>query len=330
VVSVNARIDRMKTIIRFPPDGNNMFPAPNTKAARTLRAINEYVHTCTAEYEPGAKWWRHKKAPMTYAQYPLSKLANLIVAFGWSPKGNHTFATFQFNPSFLCQDAITALEVQFMFMFNGEYAEFFDAAKISEVEIAIDIEGVQKESCFFVDRKVRVHNPLLEAQGTLYLGGENSKNQLCIYDKQKEVKEKRGVSFPQPWTRIEATLRGSGLALNEMHTLKCPFESLLVIEAAKLKAMNGGKVIEQFKRRVFELGLHPQCAYQVSDAKEELADALNDAAPDWYQRELIWKGFPEAVYLIAPKAVQAIARSPHITTSEIASRGHSSPLVSLP
>lgn len=146
-MAVQIRIDKLKTIIRFPGHGGNLFPDAGSHAGMTLKAIREHVYSCTNELKPGAKWWKNSKGAMTHAKYPLTNLTTLNVVYGWSPKGKSTFATFQFNPSYLCQDAVTELHSAFMLMFYDGYNEFFNTAVIKEVEIALDVHGVQKESC---------------------------------------------------------------------------------------------------------------------------------------------------------------------------------------
>ena len=327
MVSTNIRLDKLKAIIRFPSHAGSMFPGPNTHAGITLRAIIDWVHGCTTEYKPGAKWWKSSKGAMTFATYPLNSLTSLTVAYGWSPKGKNAFATFQFNPSYLCQDAVTELGVQFGFMFNNEYEEFFNTATIKHIEIALDVHGVQKESCLFLDRKVRTYSSQFEGKGTTYLGGEDSKYQLCIYDRRKKIADDGVVPPSEPWTRIEATLQNTEMKLCDLWSAQWPFATLMVVDVLRLKAADGGTALNLFRHRVLDGHLHPQNAYFSAEDKEHLLQDLHQTLPDWYNQESIWQQFPVSVGLLEPETMRSIAASPHFTTSVLKSLGHLSPLV---
>ena len=329
MISVQVRLDKLRAIIRYPSGDTSLYPDPTSHAGRELKNISRWVHECVDEYEPGAKWWTSSKAAMTYGSYPLTTLATLIVVYGCSAKSNGAFATFQFNPSHLCQDAATALGIQFAMMFDDGYLELFHKAHVKELEVALDVHGVQRESFFYFDRKARVSFEGYSKAGTSYIGGAYSKKQFRVYDKRKELAERHGIAVEAPWTRFEAIFRDPKWTLKDLSELQWPFQTFHVIEKSKLATIGGSAVVDQFRTRVTKLGMDPQSAYCSSDAKQELCEALEQAVPDWYKPADIWTRFELAAGLIRPAVMHAIAGSPHLTTQYLQSLGCLSPRVGL-
>lgn len=155
--------------------------------------------------------------------------------FGASKKG-HTIAI-EFVPSKLTDD---------------EWADFLGCCnlivgvqslmknfKIQLLELAMDVRRPMSEYVF-VAPALKVSNIYYSAKGTIYIGAKSGRRSFTIYDKQKQLFEKKNVHVPHALMRIESKTRRLQIGISSLGLVASPFHSLLVVSKPVLAEIQIG------------------------------------------------------------------------------------------
>lgn len=118
-------------------------------------------------------------------------------------------------------------------MFPYGPKQVWETFRISALEVAVDVK-VPVGELICLAPKVTMFNTGFHADGSLYLGHKFGRRSYCIYDKRKQLAEKKKVDLSYDLTRIEATLRQTGKTLGQLVEFSKPFGNLLAFRRAEL------------------------------------------------------------------------------------------------
>jgi hypothetical protein len=219
--------------------------------------------------------------------------------FSWDPViKTRPYFRIDFNPSKLGPEAIEQLIYeQIDLVLDFGVPEFHAKAKISRIDIAIDLLGVSIQDLFvFSDQAVR--SAKYERFGTLesiYLGSSKSTAQTRIYDKVAEMIAKgQMVESVQPITRIERVVRNAG-SLKNLAKMKNHFSTL---HLASMSDKANGIPIPIWRMFVSHTQRHTTQAALAQLPKSERAKykaALKANEPIWWDTAEIWKQWPALI-----------------------------------
>jgi hypothetical protein len=139
--------------------------------------------------------------------------------------------------------------------------------RIQVMEFAMDVKQPMSNFIFLAEGLPSFH---IE-QGTIYLGAKYGKRTYCIYDKQKQLKAKKGKIIAYPLTRIEARRRCMQVTLSALKSVPSPFTGLIVVPKSKLAEMKAvhpkDPVLESFISSVAK-GLTGHAVYWKQDGEK--------------------------------------------------------------
>ncbi len=149
------------------------------------------------------------------------------------------YITIQFNPSTLDVEQCFKLIRSWLFLDKEKYPEFVLAkyCRVTEIHWAIDIKKPIDKFLFHASRKT-YEETIYSSGKTIYLGVKSGTHRYCIYDKQKQLKQKhrkaKPLEYVQPipeaqTTRIESRVKPNGVLLHNLEeAVGNPFKSLTV------------------------------------------------------------------------------------------------------
>lgn len=221
------------------------------------------------------------------------------VLFSWNPtKKTWPYFRIDFNPSKLGTEAIEQLiYVEIDLLLEYGVAEFNAKAKISRIDIAIDLSGVSIQDLFVFSNQA-VRSAKYDRKGnreSLYLGSSKSTAQTRIYDKVAEMIAKgQMVESVQPITRIERVVRNAGY-LKNLAKMKNHFSTL---HLASMDGTANGIPIHIWRMFVSHAQRHTTQAALAQLPKPERAKykaALKANEPIWWDTAEIWKQWPALI-----------------------------------
>jgi hypothetical protein len=178
-------------------------------------------------------------------------------------------------------------------------ASLVQTFKVSSYEYATDVLLPMEELKCLVIPFVKHVNTHFHEDGTLYLGHDYSPTSHKIYDKQKQLNEKKFVTVDKDVTRFETTVKGGGLRLTTLHMMKPPSSRVLLVQSSLLTkylsnhpkefvrnfvvdVLHGGSTAQELY-----LELPPKQRTVITKALKPLAINLNQYEPT----ELKWKNW---------------------------------------
>jgi hypothetical protein len=189
-----------------------------------------------------------------------------------------------------------------------DFDEFLLAAKVTRLDLAIDIEGIRPDDCIWELPKAFYRNNIMKGGKlqTEYLGS-NKTAKLRIYDKGAEM------GLPElAITRVERVVKAGNLRLIELPALSNVFTGLKCydVRAALAKPGQKGASLVPLEYRSM---VHDACAHRGLNAamgrftSEQLRKAVKTAivstVPAFWDPAAIWEGWQAAIE-------QAFAYSP--------------------
>ncbi len=157
------------------------------------------------------------------------------------------------NPSKLSDDDWADFLGMLEGMFDGGPSEVWSSFKLSKLEVAMDVKVPLQELVCVVPKITEV-NQQYQAKGTLYLGHKYGARSYCIYNKRKQLLEKKAVDLDHDLSRVEVRLRNIKKPLGEFSTLCQPFGNLLVVRKSSVIALQK-KTPTSIELNVFSKGL---------------------------------------------------------------------------
>lgn len=206
-------------------------------------------------------------------QYPLDENPCVYLKFGSTKKG--ALAWIDFNPNKLDLDSWIDTIYTCVEIFGEDFLQEF---RIQNIELDMDIRRPM-EDFIFIAPKTRIENTYYQQKGSIYLGSKYSPNSFIVYDKQKQLYEKKQKVIPHSLTRIEARIRRVNLPMSQLSTLDNPFKSILVIPRKRLTNIPLNKPITAFLDAI-QAGRTGQEAYQQQgkEGRRALLQALSQIA----------------------------------------------------
>lgn len=149
----------------------------------------------------------------------------LRLSFGSSSIG--TYIAIELTPGKLTADEIIEVQAYMDTVFGGGeiVASQF---RLFEAELALDMPYALDDLVIFAP-KVRKINLAYQKDGQIEIGSKQGNRWIRIYDKQKQLKEDKGVSIKGPLTRVECVLRKLPTVLAKCNILPNPFDNLIVV-----------------------------------------------------------------------------------------------------
>lgn len=206
-------------------------------------------------------------------QYPLDQKPCVYFKFGSTKKG--ALAWVDFTPNKLDLDSWIDTIYTCVEIFGEGFLQEF---RIQNIELDMDIKRPM-EDFIFISPKTRIENTYYQQKGSLYLGSKYSPNSFIVYDKKKQLYEKKHKVIPHPLTRIEARIRRINLPMSHLPALNNPFKSILVIPRKRLTNIPLHAPITAFLDAI-QAGRTGQEAYQQQgkEARRMLLQALSQIA----------------------------------------------------
>lgn len=155
----------------------------------------------------------------------------LRLTFGSNAKGG--YVAIDCTPHKLTDDEWFDVRASLTAIFGGPevVAKKF---RLFEVELAVDIPQPMGDFIFVVPQ-LRTENLGLLKMGQLEIGSKGGNRWVRIYDKQKQLKEDKGVTINHPLTRIEFVRRRLQFTLAKAISMPNPFGEILVISHQKIR-----------------------------------------------------------------------------------------------
>lgn len=149
----------------------------------------------------------------------------LRISFGSSSAG--TYIAIECTPRKLTDDEWIEARECLTSIFGGP--EFIAKKfRLFELEFAVDIP--QPISNFiYVAPRLRAKNTLAEIKGWTVFGSKQGNRYIRIYDKKKQLKQKKGILVSHPQTRIEVVRRRLETTLDKCISFPNPFGEIIAL-----------------------------------------------------------------------------------------------------
>ena len=184
------------------------------------------------------------------------------------------------------------------------FDEFLLAAKVTQLDLAIDIEGVRPDDCAWELPKASYRNNIMRAGKlqTQDLGSNKTaktKGQVRIYDKGAEM-GLPGLAI----TRVERVVKAGNLQFNELSALSNVFTGLKCYDVRAALGKPGPKGVPLVPLEYRSM-IHDACAHRGLNAaiglftSDQLRRAVKTAVvstvPAFWDPAAIWEGWQAAI-----------------------------------
>lgn len=219
----------------------------------TLSVANEHVDN---KY---LKKIKNKNSTVYYLRYQGNN-SPTGVSFRFFSVQKYSAISIECNPSKLAEDDWADFQSFMSTMFHDGPKEACKTFKVSSLEVACDVK-VPLDDLVILAPRISIINQYYLDKGTLYLGHEYGRRSFCIYDKRKQLAEKKGIFLDHDLTRIEVTLRQMGQKLGDLDIGEKPFGGLVVLRKSLL--LNGaGKFPDIAEVQAFVKAIQEGCVGQ--------------------------------------------------------------------
>jgi len=137
------------------------------------------------------------------------------------------------TPALLAQDDWVDFNSLIETMFNFGVKEVWEEFKVSKLEVAMDVAIPFAEMVCFSPGITATDTSCLK-DGTMYIGARYGRRSFCIYDKRKQLLEKKKFKLGKDLTRVEVRLRSLGKSLSQFANLDNPFGKLIAVRKSGL------------------------------------------------------------------------------------------------
>ena len=202
----------------------------------------------------------------------------------------------EFNPSTLGKVGVETFIYEFgEFFLSDGIDEFYGNARVSRLDIAFDIHGLDINDAHFWSSSLKVSQKYNGKGGrieTLILGSKVGRR-LVIYDKAAQMLKTKGITLPGPCTRVEARAQNCGRLVN-LPKLNNPLLDFHVSNMKKPKKLDPDLWIlfnaySQLKTQNAALqSLTPKI-------RGILKDALKSQTLKFWDSESLWSDWPNTV-----------------------------------
>jgi hypothetical protein len=230
----------------------------------------------------------------------------------------------EYNPAKLAMADKRLVKEYLQALFLDNYEAVMSAAKITQIDVAVDIANIEMGELLVSERRRRksaVWGKDFDSNGvleTVYLGAERSDPQIRIYNKAAEMRVKGAPDIGYALTRVEASLiprvpllmavagngtsgnqtkarYQSGFCLHQVEQLENPFARINLISVRLAEELR-----KNYQWRLFLACCHhngTQAALNLlpDDRRKRYIARLSKGAFNWWQPETIWKGLGDAL-----------------------------------
>lgn len=286
ITIINRRVDKLRLIKTYPTkhtksEYNKCFymAIANAKHGHLKRITGKYRSIFVKEYNDGDE--------------------KTTLRFDFGPSKNGSTIAIDFVPRLLTDKAWGDVGALFSELFGENVV--WNTFKIQVLELAMDVKRNMDEFVFFAEG-IKSSNTNFLKNGTLYLGAKYGKRSFRIYDKRKQLKDKKGKFIGYPLTRIESVHRGLQITLAKLQTVPSPFSRLISLPKEKYQEIKkthaASKVTVSFIKAI-ESGLTAHDAYWMhnADARKHLLKVIRPYSlklgashkhwADWVERQLL-------------------------------------------
>ena len=164
------------------------------------------------------------------------KASSTGISFTFSSVQKKSAIAIGVNPALMSEDDwadfLSFLET--MFDYGGK--EVWESFRLSKLEIAMDVKVPFSEMVCFAPQITEIDTRYLN-NGTLYIGHKFGHRSFCIYDKRKQLAEKKKVDLGHDRTRIEVRHRNLGKTFGQLEGMAAPFGRLIAIRKLALNRL---------------------------------------------------------------------------------------------
>jgi hypothetical protein len=211
------------------------------------------------KYVQGFKHWSNKHGGSNCCSVPLSKVATLVVKHGYVEKKLRCWV--EFNPSILDPESTELLADHLSMLFESGATTLIKHGVATYAEFPIDVSEAAFNDYMYFDTRMKTSNASYGAKGTMYLGASNGNRQIVVYDKSKQMFEKKN-SIIEPTIRLEAKLRGAKkFKLADILNLEAPHSGLIVVAKSDL-ATSTHPLVKDLVSDLSKTNSSPQVVYQ--------------------------------------------------------------------
>jgi len=236
--------------------------------------------------------------------YPSDKKRKIADLEIGSTKSSHMYFKLGIYPSKFQSNEFAIFKEHLEILFQIPYDLMFHTAKVSYIELAADSMTHRFQTFIPFRQRINLSEawPLGDVErSTVYLGSKLSKKRLCIYNKAKELADKKCVGKYRIRTRFEARLRHIGISASEIQEhLPNPFSCLEIANLAKARDVSTSAEWHCFLDQCLDVGSATALSQCTKPVRMQYMMALRTCAPKWWNPDYLWQVLPRALEAIAP------------------------------
>ena len=234
-----------------------------------------------------------------WQRYKFSKVMNLVnsphrinAQFFPLDADNNAFGRFEFNPWKLGELGLNEFASNCESLFYDAYEYVQEHAKVTRVDVAIDLHGVEVEDVqMAMAHKAISQKYSFDGETQTIYAGSSKGQQFKAYNKLAQLKLKHEV----PVTRLEYKLTPQ-IPLHKLHTLPNPFKNVQ-IGNPPAKAPIG---VEKWLWRVIrdsitQRGTTAALNGLPPELRQQVRETLKKHSAKWWNSDDVWKQWPQAV-----------------------------------
>ncbi|WP_334186763.1 hypothetical protein [Noviherbaspirillum sp.] len=234
-------------------------------------------------------------------------IANIEVG---TTKSKHRYFKLSLFPSKFKSDEFARLQkVVSEFLPGFEYASLFMHGRVAYIEFAADSLTYPAHT-FIPFRKRCNHSEIYTdgdgVKGTTYIGSPQSALRYRIYDKRRQLLQKKLQTSDHIRTRIESVSRRLKLAPFELQAkMPNPFVNLRIADLQAARLMSNDIEWHKFLGECLDVGSAMALSKYAKSQRTKFMSRLNAAAAPWWDPAVIWRGMETALLAINPVGITA-------------------------
>ena len=302
-------IDKMIKIDRVLLGGLGATSAVLSNLRNKLTYISEYFY----------KHYKYKTITTCNRKYYCSihfktkhNLAMVRIVVGIT-KSKDYYITWELWPQNITADDFKFFTTTILKLNDGYpafiYDNVFSKGKINKIELACDLKTPDIHELIFWKPRTRSSHiykyPNSTQKGTKYLGSLKSQLRFAIYDKAKQLREKKIYTPWQSYTRIEARLAKIKITLKQLPNIISPFLKLHISSAIDCKEKWKEPEWHQFIETALEFGYSTAISIQTKTARTIFHKRLKECAVTFWKPEGLLINLYKEVRELHPIHIQA-------------------------
>lgn len=183
------------------------------------------------------------------------------------------------------------------------YDKLFTSSHVNYIELACD--SLTHHAHSFIPFREKVNHSKIfmdgSIKGSTYLGSETSHLVFCIYDKAKQLADKKQPVPHKLHTRIEARAKKTKLAPAELlHKMPNPFQKLCIADITTARAVSNDLDWLLFLETCETLGSASALSSLTKSRRASFMKRLHNSRANWWKADSRWAGLSYALQEIAP------------------------------